>query len=382
MGLDIRGLVERMIQDAAFATVINNPLAQFGPPARQYLGATLLPEKPVPENDFVEEGIQYRTLIANHGTRYSPVQIKQGAISGQMRVSLSNSDIGSQITGADYDALIRLIERTSGTQGVPGGNVDRPTMMAMEQLGGWSDLTLTRPLLETNEKMRWDAIVDASVVLTGNNGYRETVAYPNPTGHRVGAGGAWSSNSYDPYADIMAGAEFLAGKGYTVNRIFAPTPVRSKLSLNTKITARMGRINVQNNVLVNQPMGRATLAELGMMLGEDGLPPMELYDLQYRTSTGSGYFLKRDVFVMVATTGRDRSIDLGDLQPMPEPMELNNTIGYTAIGRPAGQSGPGRVAAVRAIDNSKPPRIEGEGWQTSLPVITDPEAIFVITGIT
>lgn len=382
MGLDIRGLVERMIQDAAFATVINNPLAQFGPPARQYLGATLLPEKPVPENEYVEEAIQFRTLLANHGTRYSPVQIKQGVLSGQMRVSLSNSDIGSQITGADYDALIRLIERTSGTQGVPGGNIDRPTMMAMQEMGNWSDLTLNRPLLETNEKMRWDSIVDASTILVGNNGYRETVTYPNPAGHRVAAGGAWSSSAYDPYADIMAGAEFLAGLGYTVNRIITSTSVRSKLALNTKITSRMGRINVQANVLTNQPVGRATQAELSMIFGSDGLPPLELYDLQYRTSTSSGYFLKRDVFVMIATTGRDRAIDLGDLQPMPEPMMINNTIGYLAVGRPAGQSGPGRVAAVRAIDNSKPPRIEGEGWQTSLPVITDPEAIFVITTIT
>lgn len=382
MGLDIRGLVERMIQDAAFATIINNPLAQFGVPSRQYLGATILPEKPVPENDFVEEAIQYRTIIANHGTRYSPVQIKQGAISGQMRVSLSHSDIGSQITGADYDALIRLIERTSGTQGVPGGNIDRPTMMAMQEMGQWSDLTLTRPLLETNEKMRWDAVVDASVTLTGNNGYTEVVAYPNPTGTRVAAGGTWSSNSYDPYADIMAGAEFLAGKGYTVNKMFTSTSVRSKLSLNTKITGRMGRINVQSNTLTNQPVGRAQLADLNNIFGSDGLPPLNLYDLQYRTSTGSGYFLKRDVFVMIATTGRDRSIDLGDLQPMPEPMIMNDTIGYLAVGRPAGQSGPGRVAAVRAIDNSKPPRIEGEGWQSSLPVVTDPEAIFVITGIT
>jgi hypothetical protein len=29
----------------------------------------------------------------------------------------------------------------------------------------------------------------------------------------------------------------------------------------------------------------------------------------------------------------------------------------------------------------KPPRIEAQGWQTSLPVITEPEAIGVLTGI-
>lgn len=382
MGIDIRGLVEQMVRDAAFTTLVNNPLAQFGVPARQYLGATLLPERPVPENDYVEESIQYRTIIANHGTRYSPVQLKQGALSGTFRVSLSNSDIGSQITGADYDALIRLLERTTGTRGQEN-NIDRPTMMAMQQIGNWSDLTINRPLLETNEVMRWQAIVDASVVLIGNDGYRETVSYPNPTGHRVAAGGAWSSDAYDPYPDIMAGMEVLAAKGYTVNRIITSNTVRSKLATNDKITARMGHIRVDtSNNVVNQLRGRASLALINEMLAGDDLPPMELYDLQYRTSTGSGYFLKRDVFVMIATTGRDRSIDLGDLQPSPEPMEISNTIGYTAVGRPAGQSDPGRVAYVRAITDSKPPRVEGEGWQTSLPVVTDPEAMFVITGIT
>lgn len=374
MGLDIRGLVEMMVNEAAFRNIANNPLAQFGVPNRTYLGASLLPEQNVPENEYMEEGIQYRTLIANHGTRYSPVQLKGGALSGSMRVSLSNSDIGSQITGADYDALIKLIERTTSVN----GQVDRPAMRAMEQIGGWSDLTLNRPLVETNEKMRWEAIVDAQVNLVGNNGYSETVVYPNPTGHRVAAAGVWSSNAYDPYADIMTGAEFLAGKGYTVNRIFTSTNVRSKLSLNTKITSRIGRINVQGGNLVNQPMGRAQLADLNNIFSADGLPPIELYDLQYRTSTGSGYFLKRDVFVLVATTGRDKSIDRGDL----EPLTMQDTIGYVGVGRPAGQSDSGRVVFTRAITDSKPPRIEGEAWQTSLPVVQDPEAIYVITSIT
>jgi hypothetical protein len=55
-------------------------------------------------------------------------------------------------------------------------------------------------------------------------------------------------------------------------------------------------------------------------------------------------------------------------------------LGYTAIGRGAGQASNGRVIRAEAFDN-KPPRIEAEGWQTALPVITEPEALAVISSI-
>jgi hypothetical protein len=79
--------------------------------------------------------------------------------------------------------------------------------------------------------------------------------------------------------------------------------------------------------------------------------------------------------VMIATTGRDESLDLGDTQQL-----LTDTLGYTAVGRATGQGSPGRVVRMEAFEN-KPPRIEGEAWQTSLPVVTEPEAIVVIGSI-
>ena len=59
---------------------------------------------------------------------------------------------------------------------------------------------------------------------------------------------------------------------------------------------------------------------------------------------------------------------------------VENTIGYVGVGRAVGQRAPGRVVRVEAFNN-KPPRIEAEGWQTTLPVIADPESIAVIKGI-
>jgi hypothetical protein len=58
-----------------------------------------------------------------------------------------------------------------------------------------------------------------------------------------------------------------------------------------------------------------------------------------------------------------------------------DVLGYQAIGRAAGQSAPGIPTFIEFV-NGKPPGIRGQIWATTLPVIQDPEAIFVITGIT
>lgn len=373
---DLASLVQQMNIAGAFTRIVNNPMSQLGPPTRRYLGAELLPEKMVPENLYSEQAIQYRTVIANDAGRYSPVQLKSGMITGSMLVQLGEIDTGSEMTAADYDAVITLLRQTEGQQGIAGGGVNVPTMQAMSMMTNWSEMTLNQPLVVKQEKQRWEAIYNATCTRTGDNGYQEVVTFPNPTGHRVNAAGTWSDNTYDPYADIMAGAEFLAAKGYTVGRIITSTTVRSKLSLNAKMVARIGRLGVVGGSVVVEPRGRATLNDINDYIAGDGLPKIELYDLQYRTQTGSAFFLPRTVFIMIATTGRDTSIDRADLEPMP----IQNTIGYQAVGRPAGQAAPGKKVLVTPKEN-KPPRLEGEAWGTTFPVIQEPEAIFVIKSI-
>lgn len=371
MALDVRGLVEQMVRDETFQRVVNNPLAQFGTVQEPFLGATLLPEMEKPENSYVEEAIRYRTVVANDGTRYSPVQIKGGILTGSFLVRLGESDIGSHFTGSDYDALIRLLTRYGGAI----GNT-KPDMQTVASLVQWADMTLARPLQVKNEKMRWEAIVDSVVPRAGDGGFIENVSLSNPTGQRVNCAGQWSSNAYDPWNDIMAGVNFLANKGYTVGRIIAPMSVVTKLSMNVNVRQRLGINSLISGSVVGLA-GRASLGQINGLLENDNLPPIERYDRQYRTQNGSGFFLKRDCFVMVATTARDQEIDRADL----EPLLIQNTLGYMGIGRPAGQSSPGRRVLVTPFEN-KPPRIEGEAWQTSFPVITEPEAMYVIKNIT
>jgi hypothetical protein len=385
--MGIAAVVEAMIDTDAFTRIVNNPLAQFGEGRRNYLGATLLPEENRPENEYVEEALRFRTVIANDATRHSPVQKKGNALFASMRVGLGDSDIGSEFKGRDYDAMVRLIQRFTGAQGADAANPG--DMQAIAAISDWADRTLVRPLMEKNEKQRWEAITNAQVVRTGDNGYREVVLYPNPPNIRVSAGGTWSDNAYDPWADLMLGLETMSQLGYQVNRIVTGTKVRGILSVNTNIKLRAGHLmaNLSNSGLVQTiNRGRVSKAVLDQMLEDDELPPLELYDLQYRTQTGSFPFLRRDALCMFATTDRDTEIDMADLQNLFErgqgvdTFSVPSTIGYTGVGRASGQSSPGRVVIVESFVN-KPPRIQGEAWQTTLPVITETQAMYIITGI-
>lgn len=366
---DIRTLLAQARRDGTIERIIRNPLAQFGPTGRRYLGAELMPERLVDSNAYAENLIKYRTVIANAGTRYSPVQKKGGSLVGSFDVKLAESDIGSELTGREYDALLSVLGRNA-------------SLDAMVQLTRWIDATLNLPLVEWIERARWQAIVNAVVLLRGDNEYTEDVAYSNPSGHRVAAGGVWSNDSYDPWADITAGAQKLADKGYTLNRIVTSRKVVGILAGNDIVKTRTGviRINVGAGGALTRATGRASIEQINAAAQEDGLPAFELYDLQYRTSTTSGRFLPDTVMVMFGSTGREEQLDLGDTGTLPAEI-LTDTIGYAAVGRAAGQSAPGRVVHSRVIDDSKPPRVEGEAWQTALPVIYEPEAIFVITGI-
>lgn len=375
--MDIAGFVEYLQEQSVFAPLVNDPMAQFGQQNMPYLGAQFLPEQQQIVNEYTEDGISYRTVIANDGTRYSPVQIKKSTITGTMKVSLGNQDIGSEFTSKDYDSLVKLLRQSTGTAGIAGAGVDQPTMQAMSQIVQWADRTILRPLLERIELQRWQAIDNASVVRTGDDGYSETVGYPNPSGHRVGTGGTWSSDAYDPYAgDIIPLVEMLRGKGFTVNRIVTTQDVLSIMAKNAKMKAYVGRVEVVNNSVVNQSPGRATNQDLNLQFTQDGLPAIERYDRQYRTQNGTGYFKARGTMTLFCTTGRDAEIDRGD----QEPLIMHDTLGYAGVGVPAGQSGPGRTISIQSFP-SKPPRIEGEGWQTTLPVLQEPEAVAVITGI-
>ena len=375
---DLASTIATLNNQGTFTRIVNDPLAQLGPEKVPFLGAELLPEKLVPENYYKEEAVQFRTIIANDADRYSPVQLKEGAVVASMIVDLVEIDHGSEMKGPTYDTLVKKLQESSGTQGLEGGGVPVPTMQAMAMSAKWADTTLAQPLAVKQEKQRWEAMYFAIVTRSGDNGFRDTIQYPNPQGHRFNAAGQWSDPTYDPYNDLMYAAELLAAKGFgKIAMMVTCTPVRSKLTLNAKMLQRIGHVSVAaNGTVVNQPAGRATLAQLNEFVAGDGLPPIRLNDRQYHTATGSNFYFPRNGFMLIAETPRDQSIDRADLEPLP----IQNTLGYQAVGRPTGAAAPGKVVHVEPKAD-KPPRLEGQAWTTTLPVILQPEAIVVIQNI-
>lgn len=362
--MDIMTLIRGMMTDGSIPNLGINPRAQFGTRTRRYIGAEILPERLVPENGFREDGIKYRTVIANAGTRYSPSQKKGGALVGHMDVILAESDIASELTARDLDAIITLLNRNL-------------SMDAAVQVTNFVNTTIVLALVELLELWRWQAIVNAQVLLRGDNEFAETVNYSNPANHRVNVAAAWSNVATDPMLDIFERVQLLANKGFEVGRIITSRKVAGIMAANPKMAARTNRIVVSSGGQIQGINGRVTLADINAGMQADGLPAIELYDLQYRTSTTSLRFMPDDVMVFIAQSGRDENLDLGDgnFELLPD------TLGYTGIGRPAGQSRPGRRIRSEAFDN-KPPRVENEGWQTALPVITEPEAVATLDNIT
>jgi hypothetical protein len=368
MAVAVAALIEMMERDAVFSRIINNPLAQFGTDSSPLLGAEILPEEIREENSYTETGITYRTLVANDGTRFGPVQKKGGVMSGSFDVALSHQDIGSEFSAQDFDRFLHLLRQADSV-------ADSFGMEALASLTAFFDRTINLPLRHKIEVMRWQAIVDAQVVRVGSNGFEETIAYSNPSGHRV-VSGDWTNASVDAYEEIMNMADTLAGKGYRVARIYMGTQALSRLSANVKMRSRVGLASVVSGTVTGLA-GRATLAQINATLQDDGLPPITRYDAQYHTESSSDFFLDRGAMVFVCATPREHTITA----PEATNLVLPNTIGYAGIGRPAGAQSAGRLAFLNPHLRTKPPHLAAEGWQTSLPVITAPEAIGVIKDI-
>lgn len=365
--MELAALLDQMQADNSLVRIASNPTVQFGSANRRYLGAEILPERTVTVNAFRETQIRYRTVIANAGSRYSPSQKKNGKLVGHFDVILSDSNIADDFDAALYDQLILMLSGLTGSlrESVPG-------MTAVANVERWIDRGINLPLVELNELMRWQALVDKKVKLRGDNGYTEDVNYPEYAELSFAAA-AWNDDNVDPWDDITKMINAMAARGVTIRRIVMGRQALTVFQKNAKVRARTGHAILTATGQIRGTIGNASLAQINTALSQDGLPPIELYDLQYRTQTGGDYFLRRDVMVFVGATDNTETIDLGDGQFET----LEGTLGYMAVGRGAGRAAPGRYIRMEAKE-ALPPSLNAEGWQTSIPVIQEPECVGVI----
>ena len=364
--MDFITLLNRLNSDGVFQAIAANPFAQFGTPQRSYVGAEILPERFTNENSYTESLIRYRTVVANDSPRFSPI-IKKGGLGyvGEMKVETGTQTIAVELNGRELDAVIQQVNR---------GQV----ASVAEFISRWSDLHVNRALLEKTELQRFQALVNASVVRVGANGYGETIAYTNPAGHRVAAGGDWTDDAYDPMDDIVAQTQLLKSKGYNVTRILTSSAVVSTLTRNAKVAARTATLQVTGAGTLAVSGGFASVNSVNQMLQSNGLPIIEVYDAVTRNEAGDIIrFLDEDVMLFVSDAG----LDPAEFRYEDETRVVSFPLGYTAIGRVAGQMDAGRFISAEG-KAGYPPRIEFEGAQESLPVILEPEAIAVINSIT
>lgn len=393
----IAELVRDLQDTGEFDRVRLDPLAQFGPEGNPYLGSTLLPEVVRDSNAYTETQIRYQSAIALDGSSYSPAQLSPGGhLIGEFDVKFGLTNIADQMNAQFYEGLRKLLMQS--------GSSTNADIEAAAQLIQWMDKSLTIPMLKKNELQRWQAIIDASVPRKGSNGYVETVSYPNPAGHRITVGGGsvgsptgWFSRQtdptaalyWDPWNDLFAVKREAARKGYRINRIISAYEPGHLLAQHPVTTTRLSGITINVTGSLDRAIRVNSFDSLNAELQANELPTWEIYDRTYdypitngdgeREFTFSRYLERADYWpvIMVCTTGRDQVIDLGDRSTVSNVIQLQETLGYYGVGRVVGQGSTGRHLYTE-VSEKHPVGMYAEMLQMGLPVITEPEAIFVL----
>lgn len=371
----------KQLQDAnAFSISANDPTLQFTVGRTPLLFSSVLPERNVTSNVFRDDSIRFRTMIANDSTRYSPPQKKNGMLMGSVSVELGDSDTASDMSMQMYEAFINMLDR-----GI--------TQEALATVLRFFQSTVSEPMAILRERHRVDAIANGFVVRRGANRFTETVTFLSPAGHRVtvptgttGTPAGWYSPAYSILNDLKAAKRFLESKGYRISRVITTSDIMNDCFYINNEIKQWGLITLQapNGGTAVSLQTRTEQVSISNALTSIGFPVPEVYDAGYytqalETSTNpaerQGYikFLENR-FIILCETGRDDSIDLGADQPLI----VFNTLGYTGIGKATGQLTPGVATKVENF-TGKDARIEAMAWQTSFPVINEPEGYMVFT---
>jgi hypothetical protein len=368
---DLLSFVNEFTQKRYPEQIARDPRVQFGTPDRAYLGAQLMPEMLTDANMVVEDLARFEVVVANDGNALSPPQIKQSAGGAELVVRLGHIDLASQMNARDMKRLGNLLNSN-----------DRAP--AEEFLSRWLTRAIRMGLAEKQEAQRWQLLSDAAVTVNYLDQPARTLSFPNlnPAGHRVtvpsgtvAAPAGWYSATFDPMRETIVPLKIILEQlGYMVSRIITSTKIRDGvLASNEAMMRRSGATLITNDAGGLQTIDR-NLSDVGTRFLANGLPAPEVYNLQYKTQVGTNRFLNETKFIMIASTGRDAEIDLGD----EGVRVIDNTLGYYGVGVSDGQPAPGAVLTTRYSD-LKPVGIYSEGYLEGFPVLMEPEAVVVIT---
>lgn len=368
--MDIQTLLNLLNKEGDVTRLTRDPFAQFGSEMlrKTYLGARFLPERLMTgsnNNVIREEETRFRTVIAEDSGRYDPVPLRHRTEVNDMSVEMGNFDIGREIDGSEYDAIIEMLARSQDSS-------------AKAKLLLLVDTMLNQALKDKKEKQRWQAIIDAKVRIEKSNGQEYDVLLQDPPGHRIVSPNFFSDNSFDPFEILFDSINVLKNIGFgniqAIVSTFAPISAMAK---NEQVRTRLGglRVDTTNNSVSPVRRGVVGKAVLDAALGDEGLPPFTEYNQGYNTETQFINYVPKDAIVIIAETPRMEEL----IVPDGEDLLLFNTLGYYGVGRCQGQSSVGDVIKLFHKED-KPVRIEGQAEGVGFSVVTESKAIFVIRG--
>lgn len=378
-------LYEKIQEERYFTRLALNPMAQFQSEQGTLLGASLLPERLVEENSYEETTIRYKIKPALYNNRYSPTQMQDGGrIVGSFTVSLSHTDTQKQMSSKEHDDLMKLLGQ--------GGDVQ-----AMSRVISWSDNQLIRPHTINNEIARFESLLLGRVNRVTTDGQMEPIEYYRPPNHVVTiAGGTtaapagWYAGDYDPFPDMELGVRTLQRLGYRAIAMYSMPDLGYVLRDNEKIKERNQYAVVNDAGQVGAAQRQLTFAGLDRLIIANELPMLTTYNNGYE-SIDEGFKRYMDVedgydyLIIVGATTRnyDLATDyVGTTGTQVEgftdgAIDLENVMGYVALGRNAGEASPGRTINTKVSD-VKPKGLWGESYQTGLPVPQDPQSYYIL----
>jgi|GEM_PF-7070243 len=367
MAYNLGTLIEKLEDDREFITTLRHPLAQFGSSNRQLLGATLLPDRnrELYENSFDDEDFEIRAIAGRDTTRYSPVDNQTKIKHRRVHIELGEMDSGSSLHASHIDALNRTLAR----QGQEAGTDMLVSMVDDLANGGLND---------KKEIQRWEALVFAKIRIQLRDKQAQDIQLLDPTGHRFDAGGLWSDNAYNPFLDLFEMYRRAEEAGHPLRAAYCRGRIWALLQRNATVASKLGVLQVNNASQLQSRESINSRSQIQLYLQSEGYPPLTVYNLDYHTPTGTGYFLRDDVIVGVGST--PKQYELTNLPEGSEDRILYNRLGFFEIGTCAGQDSVGPVVDV-SYHKKKPVGIEVEAYLTGVTNVQEDEAVFVIKNI-
>lgn len=369
---DLKSLLDWLLQDRSLDTILANPLSQWGPASRPMKGANFLPPKLVEKNQDTIEDVRFRTVAAQDGTRYSPAQLVGGGeMFGKIHYRLGHSDLMREISGPDYDGIVRYLNANMG-------------MQAAAKVVGLFDTFINQAMVEHDELAIWEAIVSNSITRRGANAYFEYDEGIDLSSQRVTAQCDWTDADTTPWTtDILPSIRRLVASGYqrsgirimTTDQVLmtlAEHPQTARYLVQTPLATGQS-VQEATGVFSNADVTRVFLAKMGIM-------SVDTHDIRIQTETGELRAYPESNMTFIASTGRSEEV----LYNVADPSQVKivpDVIGFNAIGVANGVTTPGRQGNMNVFTGTKAARIEFEGWQASGPVILNPQAIANISAI-